>query len=253
MMNSQGRLSPGTAAPAEERSCSWLNIWIFLIFALATKAAFVTLYLVVLFWHSTDQPRALQQQFSEWKCDSAVPQGTVQGWTCCPEGWRRFQRSCYFLSLDKMNCAESEQNCTGMGSHLVVINSKAEQEFLSEQIKQPPERKNFYIGLFEQKEGQWQWVDGTPFDVTAAFWRKGEPTKGMGENCTVIHRPENTLNNWNDVMSNPSSFSLRSNPVSILIAFIFVALPLDLLPWEKQSTLGLQSHLEEEVLFLTHS
>ncbi|KAM7066592.1 uncharacterized protein M8220_000710 [Acridotheres tristis] len=244
MMNGQGRLTPGTAAPAEERSCSWLNIWIFLIFALATKAAFVTLYLVVLFWHSTDQPRALQQQFSEWKCDSAVPQGTVRGWTCCPEGWRRFQRSCYFLSLDKMNWAESEQNCTGMGSHLVVINSKAEQvhaegrerdpagrdtvlgpggdsepllilqgrgnvlsaplqhqspsatsptpqgilmppcaqsctswtlhslshfqEFLSEQIKQPPERINFHIGLFEEKEGQWQWVDGTPFDVTTA-------------------------------------------------------------------------------------
>ncbi|KAM7065503.1 C-type lectin domain family 4 member E-like [Acridotheres tristis] len=201
MMNGRGRLSPGTAAPAEERSCSWLNIWIFLIFALATKAAFVTLCLVVLFWHSTDQPRALQQQFSEWKCDSAVPQGTERGWTCCPEGWRRFQRSCYFLSLDMMNWAESEQNCTGMGSHLVVINSKAEQEFLSEQIKQPPERDNFYIGLFEEKEGQWHWVDRTPFDVTAAFWRKGEPNNENGENCTVMHVPTQAPNNWNDIAS----------------------------------------------------
>ena len=52
---------------------------------------------------------------------------TGQGWTCCPQGWRRFQRSCYFLSIDKMSWAESEQNCTGMGSQLVVINSKAEQ------------------------------------------------------------------------------------------------------------------------------
>ncbi|XP_016160495.1 PREDICTED: C-type lectin domain family 4 member D-like [Ficedula albicollis] len=123
---------------------------------------------VVLFWHSSEQPRALQQQFSEWKCDSAVPQGTDRAWTCCPEGWRRFQRSCYFLSRDKMNWAESEQNCTGMGSQLVVINSKAEQEFLFKQIKQPPQRKNFYIGLFVDKEGQWQWVDKTPYNVTAA-------------------------------------------------------------------------------------
>ncbi|KAM7065499.1 C-type lectin domain family 4 member E-like isoform 2-T3 [Acridotheres tristis] len=217
MMNSQGRLSPGTAAPAEERSCSWLNIWVFLIFALAIKAVFVTLCLVVLFWHSTDQPRALQQQFSEWKCDSAVPQGTVRGWMCCPEGWRRFQRSCYFLSLDMMNWAESEQNCTGMGSHLVVINSKAEQEFLSEQIKQPPERINFYIGLFEEKEGQWHWVDGTPFDVTAAFWRKGEPNNGLDENCTVIHRPEQTLNNWNDVPSSRTSFYRICEAAAVIV------------------------------------
>ncbi|XP_056338510.1 C-type lectin domain family 6 member A-like [Oenanthe melanoleuca] len=153
---------------AEVRSFSSLNIWVFLMFALAIKAAFVTICLVFLFWHSSDQPRALQQQFSEWKCDSAEPQGTDRGWMCCPEGWRRFQRSCYFLSLDTMNCAESEQNCTGMGSQLVVINSKAEQEFLSEQIKQSPPRQNFYIGLIEEKEGEWHWVDKTPYDVTAA-------------------------------------------------------------------------------------
>uniref|UniRef100_A0A8C3TPH0 C-type lectin domain-containing protein n=1 Tax=Catharus ustulatus TaxID=91951 RepID=A0A8C3TPH0_CATUS len=221
-MKGQGRVSPATAA--EERSCSWLNIWVFLIFALAIKVALVTLCLVVPFWHSSDQPRALLQQFSEWKCDSAAPQGTGQcsqcplflgaeafislsspctgqGWTCCPQGWRRFQRSCYFLSLDRMNWAKSEQNCTGMGSQLVVINSKAEQEFLFEQIKQTPQRDNFYIGLFKDKDGQWQWVDKTPYEVTAAFWRKGEPSRGLLENCTVILQGENILNNWNDCES----------------------------------------------------
>uniref|UniRef100_A0A8C3TQD0 C-type lectin domain-containing protein n=1 Tax=Catharus ustulatus TaxID=91951 RepID=A0A8C3TQD0_CATUS len=157
--------------------------------------------LVVPFWHSSDQPRALLQQFSEWKCDSAAPQGTGQGWTCCPQGWRRFQRSCYFLSLDRMNWAKSEQNCTGMGSQLVVINSKAEQEFLSQQIKAFPKRENFYIGLLEVKDGQWEWVDRTPYNVTAVFWRKGEPSNHHDENCTVIHNPEKTLNNWNDVPS----------------------------------------------------
>ncbi|XP_016160483.1 PREDICTED: C-type lectin domain family 4 member D-like [Ficedula albicollis] len=185
MMNGQGRVSPGTAAPAEERSCSRLNIWVFLIFALTIKAAFMTICLVVLFWHSSEQPRALQQQFSEWKCDSAVTQGTDRGWTCCPEGWRRFQRSCCFLSLARMNWAESEQNCSGMGSQLVVINSKAEQEFLSEQIKQPPDRVYFYTGLFAEKVGQWQWVDRTPYNVTAAFWRKGEPSNTHYQNCTL--------------------------------------------------------------------
>ncbi|XP_066033473.1 C-type lectin domain family 4 member A-like isoform X2 [Chamaea fasciata] len=125
----------------------------------------------------------------------------ARGWTCCPKGWRRFQRSCYFLSLDKMNWAESEQNCTEMGSQLVVINSKAEQAFLSEQIKKPPKRENFFIGLFAEKLGQWQWVDKTPYNVTATFWRKGEPSGSTDENCTVMHALEKNLKNWNDVRS----------------------------------------------------
>ncbi|XP_039913089.1 C-type lectin domain family 4 member E-like [Hirundo rustica] len=201
MMNDQGRVSPGSAAPAEERSCSWLNIWLFLLFALAIKAALVTICLVVLFCHSSDQPSALQQQFSEWKCDSEVPQGTDRGWTCCPTGWSRFQRSCYFLSPDTMSWPESEQNCTGMGSQLVVINSKEEQVFLSEQIRQSKEPKpdNFYIGLFAEKVGQWQWVDKTPYSVTAAFWRKGEPSEGIDENCVIIHRDTELPKNWNNV------------------------------------------------------
>ncbi|NXH01746.1 CLC4E protein, partial [Loxia leucoptera] len=124
---------------------------------------------------------------------------TDRGWMCCPKGWRRFQGSCYFLSIDKMNCAESAENCTGMGSQLVVITSKAEQEFLFKQKIPDVPRENLYIGLFAEKGGQWQWVDKTPYNVTAAFWRKGEPSDGHDENCTVMRLPEETLNNWNDV------------------------------------------------------
>uniref|UniRef100_A0A8C5NPX2 Uncharacterized protein n=1 Tax=Junco hyemalis TaxID=40217 RepID=A0A8C5NPX2_JUNHY len=51
----------------------------------------------------------------------------VDGWMCCPKGWRRFQGSCYFLSTDMMSWDKSAENCTGMGSQLVVITSKAEQ------------------------------------------------------------------------------------------------------------------------------
>ncbi|XP_053791105.1 C-type lectin domain family 4 member A-like isoform X2 [Vidua chalybeata] len=121
-----------------------------------------------------------------------------RGWTCCPKGWRRFQGSCYFLSPDTMSWSESAQNCTGMGSQLVVINSKAEQEFLSVQIGQLMRRDNFYIGLFLEKVGQWQWVDKTPYNGTPMFWREGEPSPGH-ENCTVMHAPEKALYNWNNV------------------------------------------------------
>ncbi|XP_074728067.1 C-type lectin domain family 4 member D-like isoform X1 [Strix uralensis] len=173
--------------------------WVFLVSALAIKTAFVTIYLVALLSQKGDQPTALQQAFTEWRCSSAEPQGKERGWMCCPKGWKRFQKKCYYISDDTMSWAESVQNCTGMGSHLVVINSKAEQVFVSEEIQQSSRGPNFYIGLSAEKVGQWQWVDRTPFNVSAAFWRKGEPSNTDTEKCVVIHRPETTLNNWNDV------------------------------------------------------
>ncbi|XP_064577036.1 C-type lectin domain family 4 member A-like [Zonotrichia leucophrys gambelii] len=181
----------------------WLP-WLISLLLLLVCIALVVVLLVLPFCHSSDQPSALQQQefseqFSEWECSSAVPQGTDRGWMCCPKGWRRFQGSCYFLSTDEMNCAESARNCTGMGSQLVVITSSAEQVFLTEHGTQPAKIINFYIGLFEVDVDQWQWVDKTPYNETAAFWRVGEPSPGHTENCTVMHLSKGNFNNWNDV------------------------------------------------------
>ncbi|KAM6439200.1 C-type lectin domain family 4 member A-like [Rhynochetos jubatus] len=94
---------------------------------------------------------------------------------------------------------ESVQNCTGMGSHLVVINSEAEQVFLSGALRQDSTGENYLIGLRAQKVGQWHWVDQTPYNETAAFWRKGEPSDKDDQECVVIHRTSEPPDNWNDV------------------------------------------------------
>ncbi|KAF1544154.1 C-type lectin domain family 4 member D, partial [Eudyptula albosignata] len=120
-----------------------------------------------------------------------------QDWTCCPKGWKRFQKSCYYTSDDKMPWAESVQNCTGMGSHLVVINTKAEQVFLTNELQQSRTGTNYYIGLRAQVVGRWQWVDQTPYNEMAAFWRTGEPSNVAIEKCVVIHSITQT-HNWND-------------------------------------------------------
>ncbi|NXX38108.1 CLC4D protein, partial [Tricholaema leucomelas] len=83
-------------------------------------------------------------------------------WTCCPKDWKLFQGSCYYLSTDALSWIESGQNCTGMGSHLVVINSKAEQE-----VKKIINGENYYIGLKAEEVGEWHWVDQTLFNETA--------------------------------------------------------------------------------------
>ncbi|XP_027533460.1 C-type lectin domain family 4 member E-like [Neopelma chrysocephalum] len=148
-------------------------------------------------------------------CIALVVVLLVEGWMCCPKGWRRFQNSCYFLSLDTMSWAGSEQNCTGMGSHLVVINSREEQEFLfnlaKEKVTNIYETK-YYIGLTSYQNGQWQWVDQTPYEKIATFWKPGEPNLLFAERCAAIHvkgkRDSNTYSNWNNVLCFTSCYRI---------------------------------------------
>uniref|UniRef100_A0A8B9R8A5 C-type lectin domain-containing protein n=1 Tax=Anas platyrhynchos TaxID=8839 RepID=A0A8B9R8A5_ANAPL len=118
---------------------------------------------------------------------------------CCAEGWRPFQESCYYFSDDQMTWDKSQQNCSGMGSKLVVINTEAEQ------FKHERNGVILYIGLRAQKVGQWRWADQTPYNESAAFWRPGEPSNKPAEMCVVMHQKAG-LHNWNDVPCMTSSY-----------------------------------------------
>ncbi|XP_020036898.1 C-type lectin domain family 4 member D isoform X4 [Castor canadensis] len=88
-------------------------------------------------------------------------------WNCCPVDWRAFQSNCYFSLNDNKTWAESQRNCSGMGAHLVTINTEAEQNFTTKFLDR---RFSYFLGLtYEKIEGQWQWVDQTPLDPHMAF------------------------------------------------------------------------------------
>ncbi|XP_064265961.1 C-type lectin domain family 4 member E-like [Passer domesticus] len=223
MMNGQGRVTAGSAAPAERRNCTWLNIWVFLIFALPIKAVFVAICLVALLDGSSGHYKIILQNSTEWYCVPSSSAEKVDGWTCCPKGWRRFQRSCYFLSPDTMSWPESEQNCSGMGSQLVVISSKAEQEFLFNLAKEKATNiyeTKFYIGLSAYKNGKWQWVDQTPYENTVTFWKPGEPNLLFAEKCAAIHvkgnTDPNTYSNWNNVLCFTNCYRICEQAVKLL-------------------------------------
>ncbi|XP_020036901.1 C-type lectin domain family 4 member E isoform X2 [Castor canadensis] len=117
---------------------------------------------------------------------------------CCPLNWEPFQSSCYFFSMNTMTWTLSLNNCSGMGAHLVVINTQEEQEFL---FHTKPRKREFYIGLTDRvTEGQWQWVDGTPFTESLSFWDVGEPNnRALLEDCATIRDSSNPKKNWNDI------------------------------------------------------
>ncbi|CAM2097472.1 unnamed protein product [Caretta caretta] len=119
-----------------------------------------------------EKHKALPQSSAEWRCVLGRSEKKGRVWTCCPMDWEHFQSSCYYFSKDIMNWGDSETNCTGMGSHLVVINTGTEQDFIFNLTKRTvtsiPD-KSYYIGLTDQaQEGQWHWVDQTPYNETAA-------------------------------------------------------------------------------------
>ncbi|XP_064781984.1 CD209 antigen-like [Oncorhynchus masou masou] len=72
----------------------------------------------------------------------------------CPEGWLKFESSCYFLSTESKTWNESRKDCLERGADLVIINSDKEQEFLFKL------KKRVWIGLTDSvSEGTWKWVD----------------------------------------------------------------------------------------------
>uniref|UniRef100_A0A3Q0S641 C-type lectin domain-containing protein n=1 Tax=Amphilophus citrinellus TaxID=61819 RepID=A0A3Q0S641_AMPCI len=46
---------------------------------------------------------------------------------CCPEGWIRFECSCYYKSTERKKWDESRTECLNRESDLVVIDSENEQ------------------------------------------------------------------------------------------------------------------------------
>uniref|UniRef100_A0A8C3P8R2 C-type lectin domain-containing protein n=1 Tax=Chrysemys picta bellii TaxID=8478 RepID=A0A8C3P8R2_CHRPI len=79
--------------------------------------------------------------------------------TKCPPGWQHFEKNCYFFSTSTKSWLDAKQFCTNEGSHLVIVNTKQEQTFLSNQLIEPDV---YWLGLSDSaKEGEWRWVDGS--------------------------------------------------------------------------------------------
>ncbi|XP_027626909.1 C-type lectin domain family 4 member D [Tupaia chinensis] len=105
-------------------------------------------------------------------------------WTCCPVGWRAFQSHCYFPVTHNKTWAESERNCLGMGAHLATLSTEAEQNFIIQFLDR---RFSYFLGLtYENADGQWHWVDQTPFNPRMVFWHKDEPSDYQKENCVAL-------------------------------------------------------------------
>ncbi|XP_036924061.1 C-type lectin domain family 4 member E [Sturnira hondurensis] len=199
-------LPKSSASQCTDRECfsSPIFLWavagisILLLSACFIARCVVTYHIFQLCDEKRVQPH---EEFLEFSCYSDGS-GSVRN--CCPSRWVHFQSSCYFFSTNTMTWSASVKNCSNMGGHLVVINTQEEQEFL---FHEKPEKREYYIGLTDKvTDGQWKWVDGTPFMKSLSFWDVGEPNNlATVEDCATIRDSSDPRRNWNDV---PCFFNL---------------------------------------------
>ncbi|KAI4586299.1 hypothetical protein MJG53_004086 [Ovis ammon polii x Ovis aries] len=102
---------------------------------------------------------------TELECvkENSTPEG--KDWSCCPKSWGPFSSNCYFISNGANFWNDSEKECLRMNAHLLVINTKAEQDFITQKLET---HYAYYMGLSDKTlpmgERHWQWVDQTPYN-----------------------------------------------------------------------------------------
>ncbi|XP_040887785.1 C-type lectin domain family 10 member A [Toxotes jaculatrix] len=110
---------------------------------------------------------------------------------CCPLGWKMFSSTCYFFSTLPLSWNESKHWCERQESHLLVLTTDKEWDFVTHQTV--PEW--FWVGLSDGRTGRWEWVNQTPYTMERRHWVPGQPDSwtghGLGhgdEDCAHLHR-----------------------------------------------------------------
>ncbi|XP_071399625.1 CD209 antigen-like protein E [Centroberyx affinis] len=111
----------------------------------------------------------------------------------CSKGELNFGCSCYFISTEQKNWEKSRQACADRQSHLMIVNSKEEEDILDIL------NRRVWIGLTDrEQEGTWKWVDGT--SLTIEFWYPLQPNNsGGGEDCVEFYIGDLANRGWNDL------------------------------------------------------
>ncbi|XP_026087229.1 C-type lectin domain family 6 member A-like [Carassius auratus] len=105
------------------------------------------------------------------------------GCALCAVHWIHSGGKCYYFSTVKMNWTQSRDHCVTLGGHLVIINSKTEQDFVTSNVEE-----THWIGLNDlETEGHWVWVNNKPVNNSVKFWMKRKNDISESDNWTKVH------------------------------------------------------------------
>lgn len=107
----------------------------------------------------------------------------------------------YYSVIDEsMPWDEAMKYCASLGGHLVTIQSKEEQNFITGLIKNNPKKNTYWIGLTGE-DNHYSWVTGEPLKYEN--WASGEPNNPK-ETVVHMYAKINSVSNvgeWNDTLN----------------------------------------------------
>ncbi|XP_066517265.1 C-type lectin domain family 4 member F-like [Hoplias malabaricus] len=113
------------------------------------------------------------------KAKDGSSSGTADVSSCKP-GWTPFGSKCFLFSKDKLNWHQARDYCKSQNALLLKLEAADEWDFV---IRKIPEF--FWVGLTDEKTGQWRWADETPYVMNSERWSPGQPDDwkdhGLGE------------------------------------------------------------------------
>ncbi|XP_074641666.1 perlucin-like [Tubulanus polymorphus] len=119
----------------------------------------------------------------------------------CPDGFMKWQRSCYKFSNYKASWLEAQAYCQVMRANLISIEYWQENRFIVGYIRKNKRankfNRGFWIGGNDfAKEGEWRWVQtGEP--IRYWNWYHGQPDNMKGqEHCLELEKKYGYR--WND-------------------------------------------------------
>ncbi|CAH1783868.1 unnamed protein product [Owenia fusiformis] len=118
----------------------------------------------------------------------------------CPNGFIRYETSCYKFSTMKATWVEANTYCSAMRASLVSIETPHENKFLIGHIKRqwPTLGLSFWTGGNDlASEGQWTWVANLK-PIRFGHWYVSQPDNGGkgSEHCLELEKQY--IYHWND-------------------------------------------------------
>ncbi|XP_051706090.1 killer cell lectin-like receptor subfamily F member 1 isoform X2 [Oryctolagus cuniculus] len=91
------------------------------------------------------------------------PNNTNAPANVCPNDWLQKKGKCYKFFMNFKSWIDSQKSCSVKKSHLLMIQDKAELDFIQSNIQ---DGIYFWIGLnVSHPQKTWTWLDGTPLNL----------------------------------------------------------------------------------------
>ena len=92
------------------------------------------------------------------------------------------------MVLDPSDWIEAKNGCPQIhpAAHLASSGSKIENDFIGRLHPSDITRLYFWLGGTDSDdEGNWSWIDGTPFNFTS--WESSEGSDGVQDSCLAMY------------------------------------------------------------------